>query len=115
MMDSGHVTTVCAGHRPMLPQSNDEARATINGVIAGATEFTATVHDGIAKHPDGVGIDELYTELILAAKPESMIAVLNQLQFPVFATFLKLTLTNECLLQGYQQGRDDRGRITFRV
>ncbi len=115
MMDSGHVTTVCAGHRPMLPQSHDEARTTINGVIAGANEFTAAVHDGLAKHPNGVCIDELYAELISTAAPESMIAVLNQLQFPVFATFLKLTLTNECLLQGYQQGRDDMGRITFRV
>jgi glyoxylase-like metal-dependent hydrolase (beta-lactamase superfamily II) len=115
MMDSGHVTTVCAGHRPMLPQSNDEARATLNGIIAGAREFTVTVRDGIAKHPDGVCIDELFAELIAVAAPDSMIAQLKRLQFPVFATFLKLTLTNECLLQGYQQGHDDKGRITFKA
>ncbi|MEU8080214.1 MBL fold metallo-hydrolase [Catellatospora citrea] len=115
MMDSGHLSTVCAGHRPMLPQSNDEARATLNGVITGAEEFSATVRDGIAKHPDGVCIDELYAELVSAAAPESMISVLKRLQFPVFATFLKLTLANECLLRGYRQGRDDKGRITFRA
>jgi len=114
MMDSGHLTTVCAGHRPMLPLSDDEAHATLNEIIAGARLFTATVRDGIVKHPDGVCIDDLYAELILAAAPESMITLLKRLQFPVFATFLKLTLVNECLLQGYHQGRDAKGRITFR-
>jgi glyoxylase-like metal-dependent hydrolase (beta-lactamase superfamily II) len=113
MMDSGHLTAVCAGHRPMLPVSNEEARATLNGIIAGAREFAATVRDGIAKHPNGVCIDELFAELTAAAAPDSMIAQLKRLQFPVFATFLKLTLANECLLQGYHQGRDDMGRITF--
>ena len=107
MMDSGHLETVCAGHRPMLPLSGDEARTTVDGVITGAKDFTATVRDAIAKHPDGVCVDELYGEV------GEQLAMFKALQFPVFATFLKLTLTNECLLRGYRQGRDAKGRITF--
>ena len=61
--------------------------------------------------PDAV----FFAELTGAAAPDSMIALLKRLQFPVFATFLKLTLTNECLLRGYPQGRDGQGRITFSI
>jgi len=115
MMDAGSVTTVCGGHRPMLPVSDEEARATLNAIIDGAREFTATVRDGIAEHPDGVCIDELYAELTSAAAPDSMIATLQRLQFPVFATFFKLTLLNHCLLYDLPQDRDAAGRPTFRA
>lgn len=115
MLDSGHLQHVCAGHQPMLPQSGDDARHTLHRLINSAEEFTATVDAELARHPEGLCIDELYAEVTAAAVPGSIIHTLWQFQFPVFATFLKLTLLNHCLLIGLPQGVDALGRITFRT
>jgi hypothetical protein len=41
-----------------------------------------------------------------------MIALLARIQFPVFSTFLKLTLLNHCMLRGLFQDIDRSGRRT---
>ncbi|MDD7938986.1 MBL fold metallo-hydrolase [Actinomycetospora lutea] len=115
LMDSGHVTTVCAGHRPMLPAEGDQARQALQGVISSGEEFATTVDAAVARHPDGVTIDDLYDELVASADPRSTIALLVGLQFPVFSTFLKLTLLNHCLLSGFTEGVGANGRPTFRA
>ncbi|MGE0300811.1 MAG: hypothetical protein AB7R99_29400, partial [Pseudonocardia sp.] len=61
--------------------------------------------------PQGVCIDDLYDELV--AGPSPTIALLKRLQFPVFSTFLKLTLLNHCLLHELPTAVDDRGRTLF--
>lgn len=115
LLDSGDVTTVCAGHRPMLPADGDEARDALQAVVDSGEEFAATVDTAVAGHPDGVTIDDLYDELVAAAAPGSTIALLVRLQFPVFSTFLKLTLLNHCLLRGFPEGVGADGRPTFRA
>ncbi|MDO8209090.1 MBL fold metallo-hydrolase [Conexibacter sp. CPCC 206217] len=114
MIDGGQLELLCAGHRPLLPVSGAEARAALEGVIASGTEFAAVVGEVLARHPDGIGIDALYDTLLAEAQPGSTIAILAGLQFPVFSTFLKLTLLNHCLLLDLPQGTDASNRPTFK-
>lgn len=113
MMDSGHLQQICAGHNPMLPQRGDDARNTLHRLVNSAGDFAATVEAELARHPGGLCIDELFAEVTAAAVPGSIVHALWQHQFPVFATFLKLTLLNHCLLIGCPQGVDRLGRTTF--
>lgn len=113
MLDEGELTALCAGHRPMSVVSGDDARAALRGVIGGAKQFAAAVDDVLARYPDGVDIDELYEVLVEEAEPGSIISLLQSLQFPVFSTFLKLTLLNHCLLHELPQGVGPKGRPTF--
>jgi glyoxylase-like metal-dependent hydrolase (beta-lactamase superfamily II) len=113
MIDSGDLDLLCAGHRPMLPTGGDEARAALQGIVGSGREFADTVQAALAGHPRGVCIDELYDELVAQARPGSVIALLVRLQFPVFSTFLKLTLLNHCLLHDLPTTVDARGRTAF--
>lgn len=113
MIDEGSVTALCAGHRPMLPLSGDKARAALHGVIDSGAEFAAAVVAVLQRFPEGVCIDELYAVVVAEAQPGSTVAMLAGLQFPVFATFLKLTLLNHCKLYGYVEGYDAANRRTF--
>lgn len=113
MIDEGLVETVCAGHRPMLPVHGDDARALFVGLIDQVEEFGRAVTKALDEHPDGAVIDELYRTMRTQAAPDSLVALLLRLQFPVFGTFLKLTILNHCLLSGFTERRDPQGRITF--
>ena len=94
MIEAGQLQMLCAGHRPLLPVAGDEARAALSGVIRYGTEFADAVADALRRHSEGMGIDALYDLLRSEAHPDSTIALLARLQFPVFATFFKLTLLN---------------------
>jgi hypothetical protein len=98
----------------MAAVSGDDARATLRGLIASAKQFASCVSDVLGRYPDGVGIDRMYDVLVAEAEPGSIIALLQSLQFPVFSTFLKLTLLNHCLLMGLPESVGDDGRPTFR-
>lgn len=113
LIESGHVDALCAGHRPMLPAAGGEARAALEQVIASGEEFAATVDAALRAHPSGLTIDALYDTLVADAAPDSAIALLVRLQFPVFSTFLKLTLLNHCLLMQLPQRIGEAGRPTF--
>jgi glyoxylase-like metal-dependent hydrolase (beta-lactamase superfamily II) len=113
MIDGGELDQLCAGHRPMLPAHGDEARAALHEVIGSGTQFAGAVEDVLARHPNGLGIDAMYDILLQEAQQGSVIALLARIQFPVFATFLKLTLLNHCMLLGLLQDTDRSGRRTF--
>lgn len=115
MIDDGHVRQLCAGHRPMTPITGDDARVHLQQIIDSHAAFTLVVTDALLRHPDGVCIDDLYDLLVAEASPQSVIAAATRVQFPVFATFLKLTLLNHCRLHDLRAGTDDQGRITFRL
>ena len=115
MQGTGHLEQICAGHRPMLPLRGAEATEMLTGLITAADEFSGTVGDVLARNESGLTIDELYSELTTDAQPGLLVDLLHRLQFPVFGTFMKLTLLNHCLLLGFPQGTDDQGRPTFRA
>ncbi|GLZ49792.1 hypothetical protein Acsp06_59770 [Actinomycetospora sp. NBRC 106375] len=114
MIDEGLLDGVGAGHAPLLPVRGGEARARLQQILDTGEEFTAAVDAVLRRHPEGLCVDDLYTELVTDAAPRSVIAVQRSLQFPVFAVFLKQTLLNHCLLLGLPTGADARGRPTFR-
>lgn len=60
-------------------------------------------------------IDHLYDIPVSEAAPKSVVTISAGLQFPVFATFLKLTLLNHCRRNPVPAGTDDAGRPTFRA
>lgn len=113
MIDDGELRGLVAGHRPMLPLAGDEARTALRGVLAAAEEFRAAVEGVLRRFPEGLCIDALYDTLVDEAPPGSIIAMMVGLQFPVFATFLKLTLLNQCKLAGHVEGVDTLNRRTF--
>jgi glyoxylase-like metal-dependent hydrolase (beta-lactamase superfamily II) len=115
MNEAGQVDMLCAGHRPLLPVAGDQARAALTDVIRYGTEFADAVADALRQHPAGLGIDALYDLLVSEASPDSTVALLARMQFPVFATFLKLTLLNHCLLLQMPQDHDGNGQPTFRI
>lgn len=115
LMDAGVVDTVGAGHMPLLPVSGDQARALLHSTISSAHEFEATVDGVLADHPDGLTIDAMYDVLVAQAAADSVVAFLQRLQFPVFSTFLKLTLLNHCLLHQLPTSIGPAGRPVFRA
>jgi hypothetical protein len=115
LIDEGHLDQLCAGHRPMLPLTGEHARAQLQQIIDTDEEFAGAVHSVLRRYPDGLTIDDLYDVLVAEAGPESVITISAGLQFPVFATFLKLTLLNHCRLLHLPAGIDERGTPTFRL
>lgn len=115
MIDEGNLEQLCAGHKPMLPVAGDHARAQLEQIINTEAEFSHAVADVLRRHPDGLSIDDLYDVLLREATPSSVMAISAGLQFPVFATFLKLTLLNHCRLHEFLGGTDPSGRPTFRL
>jgi tetratricopeptide (TPR) repeat protein len=115
MMDAGDLDVLAAGHRPLLPVRGDEARGVLRGIVGGAAQFAAEVEAALRRRPEGVTIDDLAADLAATTEPGSIVALLLRLQFPVFATFFKLTLLNHCLLYDLPQGCDAAGRPTFRA
>ncbi len=115
MIDEGHLRQLCAGHKPMLPVVADAARTQLQQILDVGAEFAATVDAVLERNADGLSVDELYDVLVAEATPNSVITISSSLQFPVFATFLKLTLLNHCRLNHYPVGTNTSGRPTFRL
>jgi glyoxylase-like metal-dependent hydrolase (beta-lactamase superfamily II) len=113
MLDEGRLTSLCAGHRPMSVLNGDDARAALRGVVNHARQFSVCVDDVLARHPGGIGIDDMYDVLVREAQADSIISSLRSLQFPVFPTFLKLTLLHHCLLLDLPNRVGPEGRPVF--
>jgi glyoxylase-like metal-dependent hydrolase (beta-lactamase superfamily II) len=108
MVDAELLDTICAGHFPMHPISGaDPIRAELQRMLAGKDAFAGIVDATVARHPKGVSIDELYDELAATAPPENIIRSLIRIQFPVFATFVKLTLLHHCQRHFTEQPADN--------
>jgi glyoxylase-like metal-dependent hydrolase (beta-lactamase superfamily II) len=111
MADAGHLESICAGHFPMLPVTGaEQVRVTLDGMLSGKDEFERTVDAAIARHPEGISIDELFEELAAQTSQDSMIRFLINNQFPRFATFVKLTLLHHCQRRGFTK-RPTEGRF----
>ena len=112
LVDRGSVRNVCAGHFPMLPVAGPDVRAVFERIIAAEHEFRTVVDRAVSARGE-VGIDQLYADLVGSAEPGSIVATTHRLQFPVFPTFLKLTLLHQCQLMGYPEVVDAAGTVRF--
>lgn len=114
MLDNGALQWLCAGHFPMIP-SNDatQVRASLKRVLSQSTEFSETVGKELAAHPEGLTVDELYDALRRDVPSTSYLSFLIASQFPVFTTFMKLTLLNHLLLYNFASRRETDGKVRF--
>jgi glyoxylase-like metal-dependent hydrolase (beta-lactamase superfamily II) len=114
MLDNGALQWLCAGHFPMVP-SNDtsKVRASLQRILSQSTEFSETVGKELAAHPEGLTVDELYDALRRNVPSTSYVSFLIASQFPVFTTFMKLTLLNHLLLHSFPSRRETDGKVRF--
>jgi glyoxylase-like metal-dependent hydrolase (beta-lactamase superfamily II) len=114
MLDNGALQWLCAGHFPMIP-SNDanQIRASLRRILSQAAEFSETVSKELATHPEGLTVDELYDALRRDIPSTSYLTFLIANQFPVFTTFMKLTLLNELLLYNVPSRKQTDGNVRF--
>ena len=89
MVDAGAVETIAAGHYPLeVITGADAIRETIMPSLEIKLAFDGEVSEAVAKFPDGVTIDDLYTHL--RGQPQGIVARFAASQFPRGSTFLKL-------------------------
>ncbi len=114
MLDNGGLEWMCAGHFPMVP-SNDpkELQASLQRVLGQSGQFSDTVEKEVAAHPEGLTVDELYEALRKDIPSTSYLTFLITNQFPVFSTFMKLTLLNHLLLYKFPSRKEPQGYIRF--
>lgn len=114
MSDNGGLEWLCAGHFPMAP-SNDpkELQASLHRILGQADQFSETVEKEVAAHPEGLTVDELYEALRKDIPSTSYLTFLIANQFPVFTTFMKLTLLNHLLLYNFPSRNAPQGYIRF--
>jgi glyoxylase-like metal-dependent hydrolase (beta-lactamase superfamily II) len=112
MLDNGALLWVCAGHFPMVP-SNDakEVRGSLQRILGQSGQFSEAVEKEFAAHPDGLTIDELYEALRKDTPATSYVTFLLANQFPVFSTFMKLTLLNHLLLYNFPSRKEPDGKV----
>jgi glyoxylase-like metal-dependent hydrolase (beta-lactamase superfamily II) len=116
MFDNGAIEWLCAGHFPMVPSNDPKGvRNSLQRVIDQASEFSKSVADEFATHPDGLSVDELYEAIRKDSPANSYVSVLIARQFPVFSTFMKLTLLNHLLLNEFPSQMDADGKIRFQA
>ncbi len=90
-------------------------RASLERIISQAEEFAKAVTDQFAKKPAGLSVDELYDAIRRDNPPGSYVSVLIANQFPVFSTFMKLTLLNHLLLYHFPSRKDADGKVRFQL
>lgn len=114
MLDNGGLEWLCAGHFPMVP-SNDpkEVRASLRRILGQSGQFSEAVEKEVAAHPEGLTIDELYEALRKDLPSTSYLTFLIANQFPVFTTFMKLTLLNHLLLYNFPLQKQPQGYSRF--
>jgi glyoxylase-like metal-dependent hydrolase (beta-lactamase superfamily II) len=114
MLDNGALECLCAGHFPMVPSKDaKEARASMQRILDQSQQFSETIEKEVAAHPEGLTVDELYEALREDAPATSYVAFLMASQFPVFSTFMKLTLLNHLLLYNFPSRKELDGKIRF--
>jgi glyoxylase-like metal-dependent hydrolase (beta-lactamase superfamily II) len=114
MLDNGALQWLCAGHFPMVP-SNDlkEVRGSLQRILGQSGQFFEAVENEFAAHPEGLTVDELYEALRKDTPATSYVTFLLANQFPVFSTFMKLTLLNHLLLYNFPSRKGPDGKVLF--
>jgi glyoxylase-like metal-dependent hydrolase (beta-lactamase superfamily II) len=114
MLDNGGLEWLCAGHFPMVPSNNPkELQASLQRILGQSGQFLEAVDKEVAAHPEGLTVDELYEALRKDVPSTSYVTFLTTNQFPVFSTFMKLTLLNHLLLYNFQSRKGPQGYIRF--
>ena len=114
MLDNGALQWLCAGHFPMVPSKDpQEVRASLQRVLGQSGQFSEAVGKEFAAHPEGLTVDELYEALRKDIPSTSYVNFLMANQFPVFSTFMKLTLLNHLLLYNFPSRKETDGKVRF--
>ncbi len=114
MLNNSALNWLCAGHFPMIPSKDPkEVRASLQRILGQSAQFSEAVEKEIAAHPDGLTVDELYEALRKNVPATSYVNFLLSNQFPVFSTFMKLTLLNHLLLYNFPSQKERQGNIRF--
>jgi hypothetical protein len=114
MLENHALDWMCAGHFPMVP-SNDpkQIRASRERMQGQFKQFSDAVEKQLAGHVEGLTVDELYEVFRKESSPAPYINFLMANQFPVFTTFMKLTLLNHLLLNEFPMRKEAWGRVRF--
>jgi glyoxylase-like metal-dependent hydrolase (beta-lactamase superfamily II) len=114
MLNNGGLEWLCAGHFPMVPSKEPkELQASLQRVLGQAAQFSEAIEKEVAAHPEGLTVDELYEALRKDIPSTSYLTFLITNQFPVFSTFMKLTLLNHLLLYNFPSRKGTQGYIRF--
>jgi glyoxylase-like metal-dependent hydrolase (beta-lactamase superfamily II) len=114
MLDKGGLEWLCAGHFPMVPSNNaKEMQASLQRILGQSGQFSEAVEKEVAAHPEGLTVDELYEGLRKDIPSTSYLNFLISNQFPVFSTFMKLTLLNHLLLYNFPSRKAPQGYTRF--
>ena len=114
MLDNGGLEWLCAGHFPMVPSKDpNEVRSSLQRIFNQSQQFSETIEKEVAAHPEGLTVDELYEALRKDVPASSYVTFLMANQFPVFTTFMKLTLLNHLLLYNFPSRKEFDGKIRF--
>jgi glyoxylase-like metal-dependent hydrolase (beta-lactamase superfamily II) len=114
MLNNGGLKWLCAGHFPMVPLNEPkELQASLQRVLGQAAQFSEAIEKEVAAHPEGLTVDELYEALRQDIPSTSYLTFLITNQFPVFSTFMKLTLLNHLLLYNFPSRKGTQGYIRF--
>jgi hypothetical protein len=98
----------------MVPSNNPrELQASLQRILGQSGQFLEAVEKEVAAHPDGLTVDELYEALRKDIPSTSYVTFLITNQFPVFSTFMKLTLLNHLLLYNFPSRKASQGYIRF--
>jgi glyoxylase-like metal-dependent hydrolase (beta-lactamase superfamily II) len=114
MLDNGALNWLCAGHFPMVPSNNaEQVRGSLQRIISQAGQFSEAIEKEFAAHPEGLTVDQLYDALRKEGPATSYVNFLMANQFPVFSTFMKLTLLNHLLLYSFPLTKGPDGKVLF--
>jgi hypothetical protein len=96
----------------MVPSNGAQAlRASLQRILGQSAQFSDAVEKEFAAHPEGLTVDELYEALRKDLPATSHVSFLLANQFPVFSTFMKLTLLNHLLLYNFQPRKNPMARF----
>jgi glyoxylase-like metal-dependent hydrolase (beta-lactamase superfamily II) len=113
MLDVGAIDMMAAGHFPLeVVAGADAIRKTLTASLEQKASFDREVSAALARFPNGVSIDDLYT--YLRGVSQSVVAQFAGAQFPKMPTFLKLTLLNFCRQHGVES-KDSTGHPVFKT
>jgi hypothetical protein len=98
----------------MVPSNDREVvRASLQRILGQSKQFSDAVDNEFASHPEGLTVDELYEALRKDTPVTSYVNFLLANQFPVFSTFMKLTLLNHLLLYNFPSRKGPGGKVLF--
>ncbi len=88
-------------------------RGSLQRILDQSAQFSEAVGNEVAAHPEGLTVDELYEALRKDISATSYLNFLFTSQFPVFSTFMKLTLLNHLLLYSFPTRKEADGKVRF--